>query len=148
MSVSYEPDIERRLRAVPARNELARILKLRAVSDAVKAGWTQRKIAEEIGVEQPEVSRLAKAARLTPDVCERSPREVLLEYAAGMIDHAAMMNELEHWDYTFGQTDPTGEVYLPGTWDQIERARDLLSDDDYQRLFNLTADRRAAARRV
>lgn len=147
MSVAYEPEIERQLRAVPARNELARILKLRAVNAAVAAGWTQRKIADEIGVEQPEVSRLAKAARLTPEVCKRSPREVLLEYAVGTISHTAMMNELEHWDYTFGETDPTGEIYLPGTWDQIERAGDLLSDDDYQHLFEQTAARRAAAGR-
>lgn len=144
MSVAHEPEIERRLRAVPARNELARILKLRAVNDAVVAGWTQRRIADEIGMEQPEVSRLAKAARLTPEVLERSPREVLLEYAVGMIDHAAMIRELEGWNYTFGRPDPTGDVYLPGTWDQIERAGDLLSDADYQRLFEVTASRRAA----
>lgn len=148
MSVSFEPEIERRLRAVPARNELAKILKLRAVHDAVQAGWTQRRIADEIGVEQPEVSRLAKTARLTPQVCERSPREVLLEYAVGMIDHAAMMRELEKWDYTFGTTDPTGEVYLPGTWDQIERAGDLLSDEDYRHLLQVTAARREAAGRA
>lgn len=146
MSVAYEPEIERRLRAVPARNELSKILKLRAVNDAVQAGWTQRKIAERVGVEQPEVSRLAKTARLTPEVCERSPREVLLEYAAGIIDHAAMMDELEHWDYTFGTTDPTGEIYLPGTWDQIDRAGDLISDTDYRRLLELTAARRKAGR--
>lgn len=115
VSVAFEPDIERQLRAVPARNELARILKLRAVHDAVEAGLKQRQIAELVGVEQPEISRLAKAARLTPEACERGPREVLLEYAVGLIGHKAMMDELEHWDYTFGRTDPSGEVYLPGT---------------------------------
>ncbi|WP_418345815.1 hypothetical protein [Rhodococcus pyridinivorans] len=148
MSLAYEPEIGRRLRAVPARNELAKILKLRAVHDAVQAGWTQRRIAEALGVEQPEVSRLAKTARLTPHVCERSPREVLLEHAAGIIDHAAMMRELENWNYTFGTTDPTGETYLPGTWDQIERAGDLLSDQDYQHLLKITAARRNAAGRA
>ncbi len=66
MSHAYEPEIGRRLRAVPARNELTKILKLRAVHDAVQAGWTQHRIADELGVEQPEVSRLAKTARLTP----------------------------------------------------------------------------------
>lgn len=146
MSVVYEPEITRQLRAVPARTELSKILKLRAVDAAVRAGWSQDRIAEQIGVRQPEVSRLAKAARLTPEVCTRSPREVLLEYAAGMIDHTAMMDELAGWDYTFGHTDPTGEVYLPGSWDQVERAGDLLSDADYRRLFELTAARRAAGR--
>ncbi|MEV0945078.1 hypothetical protein [Rhodococcus sp. NPDC049939] len=144
MSVASDHDvIERHLRAVPARSELARILKLRAVRDAIEDGWTQREIAEQLDVAQPEVSRLAKTARLTPEVCERSPREVLLEYATEQIDHAAMMNELENWNYTFGRTDPTGETYLTGTWDQIERAGDLISDADYQRLFELTASRRA-----
>lgn len=147
MSVAYEPEITRQLRAVPARTELAKILKLRAVDAAVRAGWNQDRIATQIGVTQPEVSRLAKTARLTPEVCERSPREVLLEYAAGMIDHPAMINELTHWDYTFGHTDPTGEVYLPGTWDQIERAGDLISDTDYRHLLEATdAARRAVGR--
>ncbi|MEV0945074.1 hypothetical protein [Rhodococcus sp. NPDC049939] len=145
MSYADEHDIERLLRAVPARSELAKKLKLRAVSEAIKAGWTQRQIAERVGVEQPEISRLAKAARLTPEVCERGPREVLLEYAAGLIDHTAMMDELEHWDYTFGRLDPTGETYLRGTWDQIEHAGDLISDADYERLFELTASRRVAS---
>lgn len=144
MAVTYEADIERQLRAVPARHELSRLLKLRAVHRAIEAGWTQRQIAERVGVEQPEISRLAKAARLTPEVCERSPREVLLEYAAGLIDHTAMMDELEHWKYTYGYTDPTGETYLPGTWDQIDGAGDLISDVDYRRLFESTASRRAA----
>ncbi|MFD0449623.1 hypothetical protein ACFQZK_00925 [Rhodococcus aetherivorans] len=65
-----------------------------------------------------------------------------------MLDHAAMMRELENWDYTFGTTDPTGEVYLPGTWDQIERAGDLLSDEDYRHLLQVTAARREAAGRA
>lgn len=143
MSTAYSPDIDRQLKAVPALTELAKILKLRAVHAAVQAGLSQTQIAAAIGVTQPEVSRLAKAARLTPEACERGPREVLLEYAAGRIDHTAMMDELASWLYTFGRTDPTGEVYLPGTWDHIERAGDLLSDEDYQRLFSLTAVQRA-----
>ncbi len=74
---------------------------------------------------------------------------MLLEHAAGVIDHAAMMRELENWNYTFGTTDPpTGETYLPGTWDQIERAGDLLPDKDYQHLLKMTAARRNAAGRA
>lgn len=144
MSTAYSPTIDRQLKAVPALTELAKILKLRAVHAAVQAGLSQTQIAAAIGVTQPEDSRLAKAARLTPEVRERGPREVLLEYAAGRIDHTAMMDELASWPYTFGAADPAGEVYLSGTWDQIERAGDLISDEDYQRLFALTAARRAA----
>nr|WP_024794039.1 hypothetical protein [Tomitella biformata] len=144
--MAYSPDIDRQLRAVPALTELAKILKLRAVNAAVQAGLNQTEIAAAIGVTQPEVSRLAKAARLIPEVCERGPREVLLEYAAGRIGHGAMMDELANWPYTFGRTNPTGEVYLPGTWDQVERAGDLISDEDYQRLFTLTAAQRGGVR--
>ena len=57
-----------------------------------------------------------------------------------------MMAELIAWDYTFGhlaEDDPLGESYVRGTWDQIERSRDLLGDDDYRVLLAATADRRA-----
>ncbi|MCD5422488.1 hypothetical protein LRS71_23530 [Rhodococcus pyridinivorans] len=121
-----------------------------AVLAAAEAGWPQREIARYVGVEQPEISRLLKRARLWPDVRERTPREVLLRYAVGEIDHRQMMNELEHWDYTFGgppADDPAADVYVRGSWDQIERAGDLLSDDDYQRLFEVTAAQQAASRR-
>ena len=77
-------------------------------------------------------------------------REVLLRYAVGELDHEQMMDELERWDYTFGgplEGDPNTDVYVRGSWDQIERTRDLLSDDDYQRLFEVTAEQRATSRR-
>lgn len=149
MSVAFENDIERQLRAISPRAELAQLEKIRAVLAAVEAGWSQRQIASRVGVEQPEISRLLKKARLRPDVRERTPREVLLRYAVGELDHAQMMDELEHWDYTFGgppEGDPNADVYVRGSWDQIERAGDLLSDADYQRLFEVTAARRAASR--
>ena len=70
-------------------------------------------------------------------------------YAVGELTHEQMMDELEHWDYTFGgipEDDPAADAYVRGSWDQIERAGDLLSDDDYQRLFEVTAVQRAASR--
>lgn len=150
VSTSFEKDIERQLRAVSPRAELAQLEKLRAVLAAAQAGWSQRQIAQCVGVEQPEISRLLKTARLRPEVRERTPREVLLRYAVDELDHEQMMNELEHWDYTVGglpADDPTADVYVRGSWDQIERAADLLSDNDYQRLLEVTAARRAASRR-
>ncbi|NLV80583.1 MAG: hypothetical protein GXY65_14850 [Rhodococcus sp.] len=150
MTIAFENDIERQLRAISPRAELERLEKLRAVLAAAEAGWSQRDIARRVGVEQPEISRLLKKARLRPDVRERTPREVLLRYAVGELTHEQMMTELEHWDYTFGGTpadDPAADVYVRGTWDQIERAGDLLSDEDYQRLFDATASQRAASRR-
>ncbi|MFZ2177521.1 MAG: hypothetical protein WAW17_26535 [Rhodococcus sp. (in: high G+C Gram-positive bacteria)] len=150
MSVAFEKDIEQQLRAVSPRAELSRLEKLRAVLAAAEAGWSQRVIARLVGVEQPEISRLLKAARLRPGVRERTPREVLLRHAVGELDHDRMMAELEGWEYTFGgppADDLDADAYVRGTWDQIERAGDLLSDADYQRLLEVTAERRAAGRR-
>lgn len=78
MSVMFEKDIERQLRAISPRAELAQLEKIRAVLAAAEAGWPQREIARRVGLEQPEISRLLKKARLRADVRERTPREVLL----------------------------------------------------------------------
>lgn len=150
MSVAFEDDIEQQLRAVSPREELSRLEKLRAVLAATEAGWPQREIARRVGVKQPEVSRLIKAANLRPDVRVRTPREVLLRRAVGEIDHERMMDELLHWDYTFGgapNDDSDSDAYVRGSWDQIERAGDLLSDPDYQRLLDATSTRRAVGRK-
>jgi hypothetical protein len=107
-----------------------------------------RLIAKNLAVTQPEVSRIVKRLRLNPAARDRSPREVLLEHAARRIDHDRMMAELLAWDYTFGHVaddDPLGESYVRGRWDQVERSRDLLGDDDYRVLLAATADRRAQA---
>ncbi|MFW0786401.1 hypothetical protein AAFP35_18020 [Gordonia sp. CPCC 206044] len=147
--VDHDHEVQRLLRAVTARAELHRLQKLRAVLAASKEGWSQRDIAASLGVTQPEVSRLAKAARLQPNVGHRTPREVLLEHAVGEVSHDDMMRELLAWDYTFGGApteDPDADAYVRGTWDQIERAGDLLDDDDYQQLLDATARDRAASR--
>jgi len=144
MAIAFSPDTDRELKAVRARTELTRIRNLRTVRDALLKGHSQLQIADAIGVSQPEVSRLAKTARLTPAVCEPGPREVILRYAVDEIDHAALVAELERWPYTFGEADPTGETYLPGTWDQVERSTDLLPAGVYEDLFTRTAHRRRA----
>nr|EJI93826.1 hypothetical protein JVH1_8863 [Rhodococcus sp. JVH1] len=141
-------DVERDLRAIPAEKELLQIKLLRAVAHATDNQVPQRVIAKNLAVTQPEVSRIVKKLRLNPAARDRSPREVLLEHAAKRIDHDRMMAELMAWDYTFGHVpgdDPLGESYVRGTWDQIERSRDLLGDDDYRVLLAATADRRAQA---
>jgi hypothetical protein len=64
--------------------------------------------------------------------------------------HATSTGRMLSCDYTFGdppEGDPNVDVYVRGSWDQIERAGDLLSDTDYQRLFEVTAARRVASRR-
>lgn len=144
-------DVERDLRSIPAQKELLQLRLLRAVAHATDAGVPQRVIAVNLGVAQPEVSRIVKKLRLNPDAHQRSPREVLLEHAAQLIDHDTMMSELVGWDYTFGHIavdDPLGESYVRGSWDQIERAGTLLADEDYRVLLEATADRRAQANAV
>ncbi|MGG7104856.1 hypothetical protein [Rhodococcus sp. 24CO] len=72
----------------------------------------------------------------------------MLEHAAGRIGHEQMMKELGSWDYTFGHIasdDPIGESYVRGSWDQIERAGELLTDDDRRALSEATAKERAQA---
>lgn len=142
------PDVERNLRSIPAQRELLQLRLLRAVSHATENGIPQRVIAANLNVAQPEVSRIVKKLRLNPAARTRSPREVLLEHAAGVVDHETMMNELIGWNYTFGHVaadDPLGESYVRGSWDQIERAGSLLDDEDYRRLLAVTADRRMRA---
>ncbi|TSD40286.1 hypothetical protein FFI94_031480 [Rhodococcus sp. KBS0724] len=148
MAMTIDYGIERDLRAIPAEKELLQLKLLRAVGKATGENVPQRTIAVMLGVAQPEVSRILKKLRLNPAARDRSPREVMLEHAAGRISHEQMMNELRDWDYTFGHIasdDPIGESYVRGSWDQIERAGDLLTDDDRRVLFEATAKGRAQA---
>lgn len=65
-----------------------------------------------------------------------------------MLSHVNAVSIL--WDCSFGgppEGDPAADVYVRGSWDQIERAGDLLSDTDYERLLEVAAARRAASRR-
>ena len=115
---------------------------------ATDEGVPQRTIAVMLGVAQPEVSRIVKKLRLNPSARERSPREVMLEHAGGRISREQMISKLAGWEYTFGQVaadDPAGESYQRGSWDQIERAGDLLTDENRRVLFEATAKRRAQA---
>lgn len=146
--MSLAHDMERVLRAIPAERELLQLKLLRAVAHATDNGIPQRVIAKNLAVTQPEVSRIVKKLRLNPAARERSPREVLLEHAATLIDHDTMIAELTAWPYTFRHVaadDPAGDNYVRGSWDQIERAGDLLDDEDYRVLLAATADRRAQA---
>ncbi|PBC35925.1 hypothetical protein CJ178_31315 [Rhodococcus sp. ACPA4] len=148
MAMTIDYGIERDLRAIPAEKELLQLKLLRAVGKATGENVPQRTIAVMLGVAQPEVSRILKKLRLNPAARDRSPREVMLEHAAGRISHEQMMKELGSWDYTFGHIasdDPIGESYVRGSWDQIERAGELLTDDDRRALFEATAQGRAQA---
>jgi predicted XRE-type DNA-binding protein len=146
MTIDY--GIERDLRAIPAEKELLQLKLLRAVGKATDEGVPQRTIAVMLGVAQPEVSRIVKKLRLNPAARDRSPREVMLEHAGGRISREQMISELAGWEYTFGRVavdDPVGQSYQRGSWDQIERAGDLLTDEDRRVLFEVTASRRAQA---
>ena len=146
--MTSEYGIERDLRAIPAEKELLHLKLLRAVGKATDEGVPQRTIAVMLGVAQPEVSRIVKKLRLNPAARDRSPREVMLEHAGGRISHEQMISELAGWKYTFGRVaadDPVGQSYQRGSWDQIERAGDLLTDEDRRVLFEATANQRAQA---
>jgi hypothetical protein len=126
-------DLKRR-RAV---QELEKTRLLRSVVNASRGGLSQREIADKLGVTQPVVQRMLVKAKHAPHSVDPSPREVILECAAGERTHADMMRELIGWKYTYGDfpgdQGAAPDYFVPGTWNQVEAATtdDLLSLDDY-----------------
>lgn len=123
-----------------AEKELARLHQIRAVVDASKAGNSQVSIAREAGISQAEVHRILRRVADAPEMLERSPHEVILDWVVERIGHESMMDELLHWPYSFSEeAEPNNPltVRTSGTWDQVTGAvyRGLLSDDDYDHLL-------------
>ena len=129
------------LQVAYAREELARLNKLRAIYSAnVKHGRSQTAIAKDAGLSQAEVSRIVKRVSIAPEMLYHSPREVILQFVAGDIEHRAMLEELAHWPYSFAQ-DAESEnpltVRTSGSWEQVTDAmhRNLIDYDDYDYLL-------------
>lgn len=130
-------DSRRRSRALAAWTDLQT---LRTVGRSVADGIGQEAIAHALGISQPAVSKLARRARAEGDIDSRTPREVILERAIGMIDTAAMLGELRTWAYAPGRFDDDTatepELYVPGLRDQLEDAavEGLLSRGEFEQL--------------
>lgn len=132
--------------AVKAATELAERRRLRAVLVASEAGRTQSDIADRLGVSQPAVHKMLVRARHSRDLREETPWEVALRYAAGEIDHEAMIGTFTAWPWTSDHfTDPPGTVwpeqFVRGSWSDLVKAahNGYISDDDYQVIFDRTA---------
>lgn len=142
LSLDRLADSRRRNRAMAAWTDLQT---LRSVAASIADGIDQASIAHALGISQPAVSKLARRARATVDLGMRTPREVILERAIGMITDAEMLRQLAGWAYTSGYFDddasPEPESYLPGLRDQLEEAagEGLLTRDEFDRLTGAAA---------
>ncbi|MGO4856210.1 hypothetical protein [Arthrobacter sp. 2MCAF14] len=123
-----------------ANRELNRIDMLRSCSMAHAKGLTQAEIARRLSISQPEVHRILRRIENFPELLERTPREVILDFHAEKISHEDMMHELMGWPYTFGQDAEPGNpegALTSGDWDQVVDAvhRDLIDVADYEALL-------------
>ncbi|MGP9528875.1 MarR family transcriptional regulator [Glutamicibacter sp. AOP5-A2-18] len=131
--------IQSRLSHNYAVREINKLDQLRLCAQANSEGLTQTEIARKLFVSQPEVHRILKRITAFPDLLERTPHEVILEFHAERIEHDSMMTELINWPYTFSTNaepnNPEGQL-ARGSWDEILDAfhRDLIDAVDYQRV--------------
>lgn len=140
--------IQDELARVFAARELNRLDLIRACVAAQQKGLRQGEIAHRLAISQPEVSRILRKAQRFPELLERTPREVILDFHAERITHEAMLDELKAWNYTFGEDAEPGNpegALTHGSWDDIVDAvhRDLIDLQDYEELVH-TAHPRAA----
>lgn len=124
-----------------ANRELSRIDLLRACARADDEGLAQVEIARRLAISQPEVSRILRKIKSFPELLNRTPREVILDFHAERLSHEAMMKELTGWNYTFSQDAEPGNpegALTGGDWDQIVDAvhRDLIDMADYEQLLH------------
>lgn len=124
-----------------ANRELNRIDTLRDCAEANKKGLSQAEIARRLAISQPEVSRILKKLKNFPELLDRTPREVILDFHAERISHDRMMDELMNWPYTLAGDaepgNPEGALTI-GDWDQVVDAvhRDLIDMADYEALLH------------
>ncbi len=120
-------------RQVPADRKIRR--GIFALHDA---GWSQRDIAKQAGISQPEVSRRLKRRALESRSIE--PRDVILQRAAGQINTSQMLEQLSAMPLTVktpgrrGAYD--GAATITGTAKQLVNAlqQGLLTEAEYEQL--------------
>ncbi|WP_083701695.1 Lrp/AsnC family transcriptional regulator [Tersicoccus sp. Bi-70] len=102
---------------------------------------TQVEIARKLGVSQPEVHRMLRKVDHFPELLDRTPREVILDFHAELINHSEMMDELKVWPFTFSTPAEPKNPLSPsarGSWEDVVDAvhRDLLLVEDYDELLH------------
>ncbi|OMH34294.1 hypothetical protein BGP79_04055 [Tersicoccus sp. Bi-70] len=133
--------VQEELARVHAQRELNRLNALRACNKAREDGMTQVEIARKLGVSQPEVHRMLRKVDHFPELLDRTPREVILDFHAELINHSEMMDELKVWPFTFSTPAEPKNPLSPsarGSWEDVVDAvhRDLLLVEDYDELLH------------
>lgn len=111
------------------RLELDRLTYVRKVAELAPLG-SQREIARGLGIAQPNVSKMMKAAAVAPPLVEgfsgADPYEIAERFSIGELTLFQLVDELLRWDYSPTQrTDGYGDLVfsVPGSWDDVVRAQ-------------------------
>jgi hypothetical protein len=120
-----------------ARQRLARFDELRAATDFLHRGLTQRDVADLLSISEAQARRLLTAAARHGPILQPEPEEIILRAFAYGTDRTELIQTLKTFPYTFGEDAPDSrEGRLPGTWDQViaARAQGLLSRDEFAQI--------------
>lgn len=87
--------------------------------------------------------RTVRIVTLFPEMLDRTPSEVILEYAAGETSWDDVVAELSDWPFTFAEdAEPNNplSVRTIGSWDDVSMAqhRGLITTSEYWWLFRIT----------
>lgn len=127
-----------RLLQARERRELAERDIRRSIYLLADGGMSQRAIASAAGLSQAEVSR--RLARRRGDDAERTPREVIMQRAAGEIDTARMLSELIEMSMTHRAPSKSAAfdnaATIRGAVKQVAAAfqEGLLSEAEYEQI--------------
>jgi len=117
----------------------------RAVLRAADLKVTQDVLSASLGISQPALSKMLRAADRTPQpragFTGADPYEIAQRYAVGELTRAQVLDELSRWDYAPGADRMDGYdslvVSVPGSFDDVSRAYDegLLDQDLYEEIL-------------
>lgn len=133
------PTVEQ-LRRVHVRNAVDELDYRRLLRRAVREGFTQRQIADWLGLTQPTINKVLARAKDLPDPVDgfsgATPYEICQRYAAGVISRDQLLDELVRFPYVaIPSMHPEAEMEFnsPGTWRDVEEALTdgLIRPEDY-----------------
>lgn len=114
--------------------------------------WTQTRLAKANGVTQPAISKWLKMARidapdLRPGMAGGTPYEIAARYAARLLDHETMIEQLSDWvreaaSRTASTEDDVSSLNLSGFNLQVGRAMAdrFIDETDFDRILDAIAD--------
>lgn len=138
------PDEVRLARRLRFRKDLDQLDFRRTLAN-LTSHYSQRQVADWLGLSQPTVSNTLRTALkdrpVPPGFSGATPKEICERYAAGMIDRDRLVHELSTFDYAPGaETDGYDSLLMEpaGTWLEVQDAlrRGLIEDDVYTEVFD------------